>query len=576
MTPEDPPSIDAVEKEPATATPETQAQTATVPDQQPPSAEQEHHHFLPVSLATNIINSASLKVLKKLAKASGYKFTDSFETRVDLLHQVEDIIQGTAKPKAAFSRAMLDQLTAPAISKELDRLGVTPNVNTASYKRSLLVKLWCDDEEAQPTTKKPVTVAKRKRAERKRTSPAKHSFLKDNSNQDKVVKKTPEVCAKGTGNKPAPSKKNVHDNQSIDTPEDIVTKKMEERLLSLEKKIDTLLEERLAAGRNPNSVATNESIQNLQKIISDQQRMLRDQQSLIAQLATRVSEQQQSIEILKSDVDKINSLRENYKTAKTPVKTNQNPTDRHHRAEDPANKETGTVAHTDQPSTRNDDKEEWTTVTGKKPPPRTKIAPVGRDKCLIIHDAAMAKFDKKLFSKSYDVQTHQLGALNQLSPPRADKLEEAIKSFRPRSIVLHVGREDIIGCLRQGTPCTKSLSQLKSLVGGILENTPSNLCVSLPVPAPSLPPLNTRITNWIEEMRAHITELRKNPLLRNRVFTTDNTRLGEHTKTETAGDGSIRSVLTQHGENKLWMNLRDGMNRMSNPSTQSRRYKHEG
>ena len=178
----------------------------------------------------------------------------------------------------------------------------------------------------------------------------------------------------------------------------------------------------------------------------------------------------------------------------------------------------------------------------------------------------MDKFEKRLlvFSRAFDIETYKSATFRELILPNSTNLQDAIKRYRPGSIVLHVGKQDIINRLRNNQSCQGAMDQFKTLIKKILMNTPSKLCVSLLIPTPSLTNLNTRIADWNKELGKFITELRKEPRFRSRIFTINHARLGEHTTTQTSEDSGIKSTLTEHGEKKLWLNLRDGLNRSTN------------
>ena len=192
-----------------------------------------------------------------------------------------------------------------------------------------------------------------------------------------------------------------------------------------------------------------------------------------------------------------------------------------------------------------------------------RIAP-SKTKCFIVHDSEMDAFERNRFSRAFDIETYKSATIRELISPNSTNLQNAINKYRPGSIVLHVGKEDIINRLRNNQPCQEALDQFKSLITKTLRTTPSKLCVSLLVPAPSLTNLNTRITDWNKNLGRFITELRKDPRLRSRIFTINHARLGEHTTTQTSEVSGLKSTLTEHGEKKLWLNLRDGLNRSTN------------
>ena len=359
-------------------------------------------------------------------------------------------------------------------------------------------------------------------------------------------------------------------NQS-ESSKDIVIKLMEERLLSLERKMDSMTAA-LVASENGTELIIKESeakIKNLQKSVEDQQKLLQNQQLLINQLQTTTNNLNQALEKCNRDLQE-----------PQPPPSNQQPPHNSRRrlgSVRPAgntNSSGNTTPNTISPHMRQSNPQQptqrgTTTASGD-------LAP-SKPKCFIAHGAEMDTFNRTLFSKSFDIETHKIASLRETKTESSNpsELQKAIRKHRPAAIVLHVGKEDILKKLKDNQSISEEVETLKSVIKGILKNTPSKICISLPIPAPKLPSLDASIKSWNLQISSFITELRKTPALTNRVFTINNARIGEHTTTQVAADSGIESVPTEHGGKKLWLNLREGLNRMTNPNHKRRRHNEE-
>jgi len=124
-------------------------------------------------------------------------------------------------------------------------------------------------------------------------------------------------------------------------------------------------------------------------------------------------------------------------------------------------------------------------------------------------------------------------------------------------VFLHVGQADLLN--RESGE--KVLNALKKLIQNLLKHTPVKLCVSQIIPTGSIPQVDSVIKQVNQELSNHITKLRSEDTeLKKRVFTSNNDSLGSYMTHSIGKHGKVLS-LNERGQRKLWLHLRDGLNR---------------
>jgi FtsZ-binding cell division protein ZapB len=186
-------------------------------------------------------------------------------------------------------------------------------------------------------------------------------------------------------------------------------------------------------------------------------------------------------------------------------------------------------------------------------------------KCLIIHDSYLSNFDTSKFSKWYDVTTLSFASLRNLVSSKT--LPSAVKSMNPEVIFLHVGQTD----LREKTSGNKVILEMKKLIKNMLEHTAAKVCISLIIPIIGMPDVNSVIKQVNSELRTHVSLMRKSQEYADRVFTSNNDDLSGFIM-RSVGKHGVELSLNGRGERKLWLHLRDGLNRALklSPSQKSR------
>ena len=175
-------------------------------------------------------------------------------------------------------------------------------------------------------------------------------------------------------------------------------------------------------------------------------------------------------------------------------------------------------------------------------------------KCLIIHDPYFDQFDKSKFSKWYDIETMRFDTLHSASSDRS--LATKISKINPEVIFLHLGQADLLN----KTAGSELLEKMKTLVRSLLKNTKSKICVSLVIPLPGFPQLTDTISQVNKETSNFVSDLRQTSDGEPRIYTQNNNALGGYITRSVGSHGVVVSLDTR-GQRKLWLSLRDGLNR---------------
>ena len=176
-------------------------------------------------------------------------------------------------------------------------------------------------------------------------------------------------------------------------------------------------------------------------------------------------------------------------------------------------------------------------------------------KCLVIHDPYFRGFDESKFSRWFDVTTAGFESLKHVVTSKT--LPSKVKTINPEVIFLHVGQADLLDKESGDTV----LQEFKKFIKNILTHTSAKLCVSQMIPTGKIPQVDSVIKQVNKELSNHISKLRtEDTELRKRVFSCNNDSLASCI-TQSVGKHGIELSLNDRGQRKLWLNLRDGLNR---------------
>ena len=142
-----------------------------------------------------------------------------------------------------------------------------------------------------------------------------------------------------------------------------------------------------------------------------------------------------------------------------------------------------------------------------------------------------------------------------------------IKAVKPETVVIHVGFGDVL-CNTEGNTL---INNFKKIIYNVLENTSTKLCVSLMIPVPGYPETNSRLRQINTSLREFISCERTSHKYKDRLFTTNNDSLGGYIERRINDSGKACIQLSERGQSRLWLRLRDSLQRsvgIQTPSNQ--------
>ncbi|XP_063692817.1 uncharacterized protein LOC134824771 [Bolinopsis microptera] len=185
-------------------------------------------------------------------------------------------------------------------------------------------------------------------------------------------------------------------------------------------------------------------------------------------------------------------------------------------------------------------------------------------KCLIVHDAYFDKFEQDKFSRVFDIS--RLKEKSAESTIKNGNLISRIKAVKPETVVIHVGFGDVL-CNTEGNIITNNF---KKIIYNVLENTSTKLCVSLMIPVPGYPETNSRLRQINNTLREFISCERTSHKYKDRLFTTNNDSLGGYIERKIDDNGKASIQLSERGQSRLWLRLRDSLQRSVGIQTPSK------
>ena len=178
-------------------------------------------------------------------------------------------------------------------------------------------------------------------------------------------------------------------------------------------------------------------------------------------------------------------------------------------------------------------------------------------KCLIVHDPYFSNFDQSKFSKWFDITTAGFESLKHVVTSKS--LPSKIKSINPEVLFLHVGQADLL----DKESGEKVLQEFKNFIQNIVTHTPVKLCISHIIPTGYIPQVDSVIKQVNRQLSEHISSLREDTELKKRIFSCNNDSLSSCIA-QSVGKHGMELSLNERGLRKLWLNLKDGLNRALN------------
>ena len=138
-------------------------------------------------------------------------------------------------------------------------------------------------------------------------------------------------------------------------------------------------------------------------------------------------------------------------------------------------------------------------------------------------------------------------------------LPSKIKSINPEVLFLHVGQADLL----DKESGEKVLQEFKNFIQNIVTHTPVKLCISQIIPTGYIPQVDSVIKQVNRQLSEHISSLREDTELKKRIFSCNNDSLSSCIA-QSVGKHGMELSLNERGLRKLWLNLKDGLNRALN------------
>ena len=194
-----------------------------------------------------------------------------------------------------------------------------------------------------------------------------------------------------------------------------------------------------------------------------------------------------------------------------------------------------------------------------------------KKRCVLIHDDFHEDFDPTKFSNRYEVKSYKMSLLSTLRRELPNILNK-ISDQKSDLLLLHVGHKD----LWSGSKPHEVIKDIKQIISGLLEQSKIKVCVSLIIPGDGqYPKLDEEIRTVNRSLSDHITNLRKDTVYRNRIYTANNNRLIEFMSKKTGPQGT-RLTLSTRGKKLLWLRLRDSIDRSLKLSSNARATTNKG
>lgn len=175
-------------------------------------------------------------------------------------------------------------------------------------------------------------------------------------------------------------------------------------------------------------------------------------------------------------------------------------------------------------------------------------------KCLIVHDPFLKHFDADRFSQWFDVTSVQYNSISDIL--NKGSLISKINALSPEVVYLHIGFGDLLN-KTEGDSIT---DMYKQLTYKLLESTKAKICISLMIPVLGYPKTNSKLKQINKIVSDFITQLRNQPKYGKRIFTSNNDALGGFIN-RTTGLNGVTVALNERGQKKLWLKLRDCLQR---------------
>ena len=177
-------------------------------------------------------------------------------------------------------------------------------------------------------------------------------------------------------------------------------------------------------------------------------------------------------------------------------------------------------------------------------------------KALLVHDGFHNDFRREHFSNTHDVTSIKYESLQHVLS--RGNLIWKIKQLKPETVFIHLGFEDI----RKNRSYDDILNDYKQLTWRIIDETAAKVCISTVIPIHSSDTLKRSIRDVNNGVNDFICDTRMRKQQHDRLFSTGNDNLYNYI-VRTVNDNGPGFKLDDRGQPKLWIRLRDTLDRIS-------------
>ena len=195
---------------------------------------------------------------------------------------------------------------------------------------------------------------------------------------------------------------------------------------------------------------------------------------------------------------------------------------------------------------------------GNPPPPSSARGnPRHKTKAVILHDGTYDNFDQSMFASRYEVETFNCSSLRKAASD--ERILRRVLDGNPFAVIVHLGTKD----LYEGRSVNSTLKDAEYVIANLTKS--AHTCMSLPIIPCSTEhkSFTDKLSHFNQKLTDQITNWRRSPMngMKMKVFTCQKPMLTPSTRIFSS-EPHLK-VITESGRKKLWLKLRDAMDRIS-------------
>ena len=522
--------------------------------------------FIKPEIARLILSKIKSSDLGTLAEACGVSFSNQTDTKANVEKTLGDIYKGTAPLTENLANIVVLKLNNKQVNDLLDcHLVPTTGRQTITERRKALLNLWLPELVGQDGDKAPASGKQKKKKKRQNKadmntcSPASQVGTSESINRNEDHSPTEEQNTASINGKGV-------EGGNIGEQIFILEKSILELRSETDKNshcIDLLLDEdprKTVKGVPAQGEEMASFVKDLQGF---QTRLvkLENESKRVIELCETIRKNREAIDDVLRQMQAMQAghgVGESYQppAGATSVVSN-------HPESDPRiGRDTyrrALLRNSNQPEgrvTRHSHPNMQTRHTGSNPSQGTGSGHLTR-RVVLLHDGTYDKFDPSLFVSRYDVVVVHCPSLKKATTDNS--ILERVESLNPFSVLVHLGTKDIY----DGRPVDTLLSEVNSLTLRLTKS--AHTCISLPIvpQAAGLQGFVDKITEFNTLVADFVSSLRRTPQrgMTKKPFTCSKPMLTPVARVVTSAPYIV--INSPAGQAKLWLKLRDALDRMS-------------